>query len=179
MKYILPFAFFIIISGFLWKSIDRNPQELPSVLIGKSVPHFNLATVEDPKRSVNQAIFKDRVTVLNVWASWCRSCKVEHETWLELTRQYKLFLVGLNYHDDLKEANLWLKTAGNPYQVTLLDEKGRLGMDLGVYGTPETFVLDKKGIIRYRHVGLVDFSVWNNTVWPLIQSLEAEGSSEK
>lgn len=176
MRHLWPLCLFIIISVFLWKGLDLNPKELPSALVGQSAPAFNLTTVENPNQIINQDSFKNKVTVLNIWATWCVSCKMEHTVWMELTKKHNLFLVGVNYHDDRLTAQQWLQTSGNPYTISLFDNQGKMGLDYGVYGTPETFILDKNGVVRYRHAGPIDQQIWRNTVLPLIESLEkAEG----
>jgi cytochrome c biogenesis protein CcmG/thiol:disulfide interchange protein DsbE len=172
MRYLLPLCLFLAIGGFLWKGLDVNPQEIPSALVGHPAPHFDLATVEDPHRFVTEQIFIGKVTVLNVWASWCVSCKGEHAVWMDLAKRHNLFLVGVNYHDDLKMAQQWLKATGDPYAVCIFDKAGKLGLDYGVYGTPETFIIDKAGIIRYRQVGSIGTQHWHSTLLPLIKSLE-------
>jgi cytochrome c biogenesis protein CcmG/thiol:disulfide interchange protein DsbE len=172
MRYLLPLCLFLVIGGFLWKGLDLNPKEIPSVLVGHSAPHFNLGIVKDSNRFVTDQIFIGKVTILNVWATWCVSCKAEHAVWMDLAKKHNLFLVGVNYRDDLKMAERWLKTAGNPYAVCIFDKAGKFGLDYGVYGTPETFVIDKRGIVRYRQAGPVDSQRWYTTLLPLIESLE-------
>lgn len=170
-----PLCIFLIIGGFLWKGLALKPQELPSVLIGQTAPPFQLSTVEDPTRHVTEALFQGHVTILNIWATWCSSCQTEHELWMQLAKkQDALFLVGLNYHDGLEDAKNWLKNLGNPYRLTLFDQNGRVGMDYGVYGTPETFIIDKRGVIRHRHVGPMDAMVWQEKLLPMIGVLENE-----
>jgi cytochrome c biogenesis protein CcmG/thiol:disulfide interchange protein DsbE len=171
MRYLLPLCIFLAIGGFLWKGLDLNPKEIPSALVGHPAPHFNLATVEDPHRFVTEQIFIGKVTVLNVWATGCASCEVEHALWMELVKKHNLFLVGVNYRDDLPLAQRWLKAIGNPYALCIFDQTGKLGLDYGVYGTPETFIVDEKGVIRYRHVGAIDASLWQSTLLPLIEVL--------
>lgn len=172
MRYLLPLCIFFAIGGFLWKGLDLNPKELPSALIGQIAPHFNLPTVEDPNRFVTEDIFKGKVLVLNIWATWCVTCQAEHAVWMELAKKHNLFLVGVNYHDDLKTAQHWLKKSGNPYTLCVFDKDGKLGLDYGVYGTPETFIIDKRGVIQYRYVGPIDAQRWQSTLLPLIESLQ-------
>jgi len=171
MRFIVPFVFFIATAGLLWKSLKLKPAELPSVLVGHKAPAFSLTTVEDPTRVINENVFKGQVTVLNIWASWCSSCKKEHPIWVELTKKYPFSFISVSYHDDLKAAQQWLQKSGNPYSFTLFDPQGHLGMDYGVYGIPETFILDKEGIIRYRHAGPISLQLWQQTLLPLIESL--------
>ena len=170
MRFIFPLLIFLATAGLLWKSLNLKPTELPSALVGQKAPAFSLTTLEDPTQKVNEKIFKGRVTVLNVWASWCSSCKKEHPIWVELTKKHPIAVIGVNYHDNLKEAQQWLQKEGNPYQLTIFDQYGHFGMDYGVYGIPETFILDKEGIVRYRHTGPISLQLWHQTILPLIES---------
>lgn len=172
MRYLLPLCLFLAIGGFLWKGLDLNPKALPSALINQPAPNFNLPTVEAPDRVVSKQIFLGKVSVLNFWATWCVTCRAEHAVWMALAKKHHLFLVGVNYHDDLITAEQWLKQSGNPYQINIFDKAGKLGLDYGVYGTPETFIIDKAGIIRYRHVGSVDVKIWQSILLPLIELLQ-------
>lgn len=175
MRYLLPLCLFLAMGGFLWKGLDLNPKEIPSALVGHPAPRFNLATVENPNHFVTDQIFIGKVTVLNVWATWCASCKAEHVVWMDLAKKHNLFLVGVNFYDDLKMAQRWLKTAGDPYVLCIFDKAGKLGLDYGVYGTPETFIIDKRGVVRYRQAGPIDNQLWQVTLFPLIESLEKGG----
>ncbi|HQZ87263.1 MAG TPA: DsbE family thiol:disulfide interchange protein [Gammaproteobacteria bacterium] len=172
MRYFLPLFLFLVIGGFLWKGLNLNPKEIPSALVGNPAPHFYLGTVENPNHFVSDQIFIGKVTVLNVWATWCVSCKAEHVVWMDLAKKHNLFLVGINYHDDLKLAQRWLKAAGDPYTVCIFDKAGKFGLDYGVYGTPETFIIDKAGVVRYREAGPIDPQLWHSTLLPLIESLQ-------
>jgi len=171
MRFLLPFLIFSLLAFFLWRGLSLNNKVLPSPLIGKKVPHFELPTLQNPNELINQNIFQKTITVLNVFASWCVICQTEHRFWMDLPKG-SIALIGLNYHDVRETVKHRLLQTGNPYQLILFDEHGKLGMDLGVYGTPETFIIDKKGIIRYRHVGAVNELSWKNELLPIIQSLE-------
>ncbi len=171
MRFIIPLIIFLSTVGLLWKSLALKPTELPSVLVGHPAPSFNLKTVEDSTKNVTEAIFKGHVTILNVWASWCASCKKEHLVWMDLFKKHNIFMIGVNYSDDLKEAQQWLQKEGNPYHITIFDKEGRLGMDYGVYGVPETFILDKEGIVRYRQTGPINTQLWQQLLLPLIENL--------
>ncbi len=172
MRFLLPLVIFAALCGFLWKGLSLTDKTLASTLIGQSAPAFQLNTVEDPNRWVSEDIFRGKITLLNVWASWCHSCQKEHEVWMTVVKPADIALVGLNYHDTREEAGRWLQSHGNPYRLNILDERGRLGMDYGVTGTPETFVIDKNGVIRYRHVGPVDREVWDKKLFPLVEALQ-------
>jgi cytochrome c biogenesis protein CcmG/thiol:disulfide interchange protein DsbE len=161
----------LIFGGFLWKGLKLNPAELPSALIGKSVPHFSIPDISHSQKNITETIFKGQVALLHVWSSWCTACQKEAEFIHDIVKNHKLFMVGLIYYDNLKDAKEWLAVKGNPYQINLFDKEGRLAMDFGVYGTPETFVIDKQGIIRYRHVGPLNEALWQQKLLPLINQL--------
>lgn len=172
-----PLIVFLILAAFLWKSLSTNPQELPSALINKPAPVFKLSALNISNHTLTEKIFKGQVSLLNVWASWCLSCQKEHAFWLSLqpfVARHKLLLVGLNIHDDRKTAAAWIKVHGDPYHAIIFDQDGHLGMDYGIYGTPETFVIDDRGIIRYRYSGPIDQKIWTQKILPLIQKLQAE-----
>ena len=164
----LPLLLFFSLMIFLWSGLKLNPKDLPSALLGKKMPAFSMPTLEDPKQHVTHTVFKGKVSILNVWASWCQSCRFEHEFWMDVSKNNNLTLIGLNYHDELQEAKNWIKSAGNPYKIILLDNQGHLGMELGVYGTPETFLIDEQRIIRVRHTGPVNHDIWKKKFLPYL-----------
>ena len=165
---------FLVLVVFLGIGLTLDPREVPSPLIGKAVPSFRLPTVSDPAQTLASEQFRDRVTVLNVWASWCVSCRQEHPLLVELARRGEVTIYGLNYKDTRPDALRWLASLGNPYTASAFDEDGRVGIDWGVYGVPETFVIDRQGIIRHKHTGPITEEAWNKTLWPLIQKLQAQ-----
>lgn len=168
----IPIVLFSLLVFFLWRGLALDPHVLPSVQIGKALPAFRL-----PLLGTNQwftpELLQGRVVLLNVWASWCTACIEEHAFLLKLA-QTGFPIVGLNYKDDTQNAQNWLHTWGNPYQLIAEDKAGKLAIDLGVYGTPETFLIDKKGFIRYRHVGIVDEDVWQKEFLPCIEKLKGK-----
>ncbi|WP_415878502.1 DsbE family thiol:disulfide interchange protein [Methylomonas sp. TEB] len=176
MKYLLPLLLFIALSVFLAIGLKLNPREIPSPLIDKPAPAFNLPILSTPEQRLSQADFKGKVWLLNVWASWCVSCREEHPLLIELAKQNKVLLVGLNYKDEAQAANAWLSKHGNPYNVSVMDADGRTGIDYGVYGVPETFVIDKRGVVRYKHTGPVQPGELESIFLPLIEKLEAESA---
>ncbi|WP_446811411.1 DsbE family thiol:disulfide interchange protein [Methylomonas sp. 2BW1-5-20] len=176
MKYLLPLLLFIALSVFLAIGLKLNPREIPSPLIDKPAPAFNLPILATPEQRLSQADFKGKVWLLNVWASWCVSCREEHPLLIELAKQNKVLLVGLNYKDEAPAANAWLGKHGNPYNVSVMDADGRVGIDYGVYGVPETFVIDKRGVVRYKHTGPVQPGELESIFLPLIEKLEAESA---
>lgn len=170
---VLALLLFVVLVGFLARGLFLDPREVPSPFIGKPAPAFNLPTVADPSRSIGTDQLRNRVTLLNVWASWCVSCRAEHPLLVDLARRGGVAIYGLNYKDTRADAQRWLATLGNPYTASAFDEDGRVGIEWGVYGVPETFVIDSQGIIRHKHTGPITADVWEKTLWPLIQKLQA------
>lgn len=158
-KLLIPLGLFIGLLVLFAVGLRLNPREIPSPLIGKPVPEFT-APVLGQSVSFSPAQLQGKVWLLNVWASWCSSCRQEHGVLLELARQQRVPLVGLNYKDTDTEAQQWLN-AGNPYQIVPVDAQGKIGIDLGVYGTPETFLIDRAGVVRAKHVGPLTLAVVN------------------
>lgn len=169
----LPLGGFIILLWFLWQGLGNDPRLLPSALIDQPLPAFKMATLDDPERTVTPQDLKGGVALLNVWATWCPTCRAEHEMLRNLARQ-GVAIYGVNYKDDPDKALNWLLTLGDPYRFNINDQAGQLGIDLGVYGAPETFLLDARGIIRYRHVGALDERVWQQNFLPRIRVIEDE-----
>ncbi len=170
-RYLIPLALFVLIAVFLGIGLKLDPKEVPSPLIGKPAPAFELPSLENPEKTVSTADFKGKIWLFNVWATWCVSCRAEHETLVEFSRQNVLPIVGLNYKDDADAAKQWLATLGNPYIVNAFDKKGRVGIDWGVYGTPETYLIDQQGIIRFKQIGAVTPKVIQDKLLPMIKSL--------
>src|SRR5688572_2566473 len=157
-KLFIPFAVFALMSGLLYVGLSLEPDELPSVLIGKPVPEFALPDLDNPGQTITPASMKGRAYLLNVWATWCPSCKYEHPYLLKLA-QMGVPIYGVNYKDESDKARQLLQETGNPYKANIVDEEGVLVMALGVYGAPETFIVDAEGIIRYKLVGVVNEEV--------------------
>lgn len=154
----------------------RDPHFLPSQLIDKPFPVFTLAELSDPERRVTTDDVDGEVSLVNVWATWCAACLVEHPELVRISREEGVRVIGVNYNDESTKARAWLARHGNPYVFTIVDNAGTLAIDLGVYGAPETFVVDAAGVIRYRHVGAVTKDVWDETLAPIIALLN-EGPS--
>jgi len=176
LKYLLPLLLFIVLAVFLAVGLKLKPREIPSPLIDKPAPAFALPILASPEKILKQSDFLGQVWLLNVWASWCVSCRDEHPLLLQLANQNLAPLVGLNYKDEPQAANLWLQKQGNPYSVSIMDGDGRAGIDYGVYGVPETFVIDKRGMVRYKHTGPVAPGDLERIFLPLIQKLQAEAA---
>ena len=167
-----PLALFAILVAFLFAGLFRDPREVPSPLVDRPAPAFSLATLHAPQRTVSTADFKGQVWLLNVWASWCVSCRLEHPLLMELAKANLVPIVGLNYKDKSAEGIAWLKQHGDPYALSVVDADGRVGIDWGVYGVPETFVVDQAGVIRYKHIGPVTTEALQKTILPLVQKLK-------
>jgi cytochrome c biogenesis protein CcmG/thiol:disulfide interchange protein DsbE len=165
-KLFIPFAVFLILSGLLYMGLSLDPNELPSVLIGKPVPEFSLPDLHNPDNNITPATMKGKPYLLNVWATWCPSCKYEHPYLIKLA-EMGVPIYGVNYKDDTDKARKLLQDAGDPYMANIVDEEGSLIMALGVYGAPETFIVDAEGIIRYRLVGVVNEEIWKSTMAPI------------
>jgi cytochrome c biogenesis protein CcmG/thiol:disulfide interchange protein DsbE len=170
-KYLVPLAIFVVLGLLLAYGLNLDPRKIPSPLIGKSLPAFSLTTVADPARKVGRDDLLGRAYLLNVWASWCVACRQEHPLLNELARNKAVPIIGINYKDKREDALGWLGSLGNPYELSLADNDGRLGIDLGVYGVPETFVIDKQGVIRYKQIGPITPEVWEQKLAPLIREI--------
>ena len=169
LVYFLPIILFIILGIFLFRGIQLDPSEMPSALIDKPLPTFLLPTLDGTK-NISDLDVRGKVTLINVWATWCVSCRMEHPYLLELTKQ-GVHIIGLDYKDDDIKAKQWIKELGNPYALIIADKTGSLGLDLGVFGAPESFLLDKNGIIRYKRVGVIDERVWREEIQPVYETL--------
>lgn len=175
LRFLLPLAVFAVLFGFLWIGLGLNPREVPSPLIGKPAPDFALARLDDATKPIKKDDLLGQVWMLNVWASWCVPCREEHPLVVDLTRRGVVPVYGLNYKDTREAANKWLGNFGNPFQATLFDADGRVGIDFGVYGVPESFVIDKKGIVRMKQIGPLTPDVVRDKLEPLIKTLQAQG----
>ena len=172
-RVILPFVIFILVVMLLWRGLFLHPNEVPSPLMNKAIPAFQLPSLEYPDKFISHKEFMRKVTLLNVWASWCHACADEHKLLLEIAKTEYLTLYGLNYKDDPAAAKAWLKMHGNPYHNVIMDQKGSTAIDFGVYGTPESFLIDKKGMIRYKQIGPITAEAWEK-MQPLIMQLKQE-----
>ncbi len=175
----LPLILVIALGVVLYRGLFLNPQEMPSALVGKPMPEFTLTTLLDQNKTVTKADLKGDIVLLNVWATWCATCKYEHPYLVDIAKNSQVKLYGLNYKDDKASAQRWLNVYKDPYVFSIFDEKGTLGLDLGVYGAPETFVIDHHGIIRKRFAGAIDTRVWRREFEPLAKQLIAEKAQGK
>ncbi|WP_076543205.1 DsbE family thiol:disulfide interchange protein [Shewanella sp. UCD-KL21] len=174
----IPLVLFLGMGVFLYQGLFLNPQKLDSALEGKPVPAFQLERLETPGEMLTQADLKGEVSLINVWATWCPACKYEHPFLMMLARKNILPIYGVNYRDERGPAIRELSREGDPYALNIFDKDGRLGLDLGVYGAPESFIVDHNGIIRFRYAGPVDSNVWSETLYPMIQQLQAEAKQD-
>jgi cytochrome c biogenesis protein CcmG/thiol:disulfide interchange protein DsbE len=171
-KYFLPLAVLVVVVGFLGFGLKLDPREVPSPLIGKAAPPFSLPVLQAPARTVSNTDLKGQVWMLNVWASWCVSCREEHPVLVELAKRNIVPIIGLNYKDQSDDARAWLKQFGNPYVMSLVDAKGNIGIDYGVYGVPETYLIDRDGVIRYKKIGPVTPDTVREKILPLVKQLK-------
>lgn len=172
--YALPLLVFMAMGGLFWKALSNDPSLLPSARIGKAVPEFELSRLSSAEERVSRKDLLGQVSLLNVWATWCPSCRVEHPVLMDIAKQGVL-IRGLNYKDERVAAQAYLRHHGDPYEWVIFDDLGSLGIDLGVYGAPETYVIDRQGVVRFRHVGVVSPDVWLNQLKPLMDQLSQEG----
>ena len=162
IRVVLPLVVFLTIVVFLAVGLNRDPRLVPSPLIGKPAPAFDLPALRDADRRLTLADIKGRPVLLNVWATWCGACRAEHPFLMELARRGEVAIYGVNYRDERNAAIAWLGQLGDPYDASIYDPNGVLALDLGVYGAPETFVLDAQGVITYKHVGPLTPEVWRD-----------------
>jgi cytochrome c biogenesis protein CcmG/thiol:disulfide interchange protein DsbE len=171
-KFLIPLALFIVLVIFLAIGLNRDPHELPSPLINKLAPAFDIPQLSEPNKTFSPASMKGQVWVLNVWASWCVACREEHPVLVELAKSEMAPVIGLDYKDQRADALAMLAKQGNPYLLSAFDANGRVGIDYGVYGVPETYVIDKAGIIRFKHIGPITPAVLNQKIYPLLSELK-------
>jgi len=170
-RFILPLAVFIVLVGFLASGLRLNPREVPSPLVGKPAPAFRLTQLHAEQATIAPDDMKGKVWLLNVWASWCVSCRKEHPVLMDLARLGTLPIIGLDYKDDRAAGIAWLREHGDPYMLSAWDRDGRVGIDYGVYGVPETFLIDQAGVIRYKHIGPLTPEAVEKTIMPLVKEL--------
>jgi len=172
LQFGIPLAVFALLAGFFAAGLVHDPREVPSPFIGKPAPAFKLEQLHDAKLAFAPEDLKGKVWLLNVWASWCVSCRVEHPLLVEMSKQRVVPIVGLNYKDRREDGVGWLAKFGNPYALSAFDSDGHVGIDYGVYGVPETFVIDKQGIVRYKQIGPLTPEALEKIILPLIRQLE-------
>lgn len=180
LKLFLPLIVFVVIAGFFYITVDRistgdyDPQDKPSALLNKPFPTFSLPRLEKPEQQLTQQDLLGTISLVNVWATWCPSCYIEHGYLNYLAVQKGISIIGVNYKDDAAKAVRWLEDKGNPYRLTIFDPEGRLGVDMGVTGAPETYVIDHRGFVRLRFQGPMNGTVWREKFQPLYRQLQQE-----
>ncbi len=173
LKFLIPLAVFVVLVGFLGVGLKLDPREVPSPLIGKPAPAFELTRLDQPEVKIRRDELLGKVWVLNVWASWCAPCREEHPLVVAFAKKKLAPVYGLNYKDQRNAGLGFLRQLGDPYEASLFDADGRVGIDYGVYGVPETFVVDKQGIIRFKHIGPLNPDVLRDKIEPLVKELNA------
>ena len=173
LRFIIPLAVFGLLVFFLWRGLTLDPHEVPSPLIGKPAPNFALTRLDDANTTVKRDDMLGKVWMLNVWASWCVACREEHPLLVAYSKSKAVPIIGLNYKDQRPDGLGWLNQFGNPYDMSIFDQNGRVGIDFGVYGVPETFIIDKRGVIRMKHIGPLTPEVIRKRIEPLLKELNA------
>ena len=171
----LPLLLLIFLAVALWQGLKQNPHRIPSPFINRKAPHFSASLLNNPNKKINEQLLHGQVSLLNVFATWCMSCQVEHSILMDVNETHRVNIFGLNYKDGRANAQRWLRGNGNPYTAIIFDPLGKIAIDFGVYGTPETFVIDRDGVIRYKYVGPVSPEVWRDKLLPLIERLQSRG----
>ncbi|HHB92110.1 MAG TPA: DsbE family thiol:disulfide interchange protein [Thioploca sp.] len=171
LRYSIPLVICIILGGFLYAGLSLNPRDIGSTRIDKPAPSFSLPQLLNPNKTFSNKDFQNKVSLFNVWASWCATCRYEHPLLMQMAKQGYI-IYGLNYKDTIADATEILTKTGNPYVVNAFDKDGKVGMEWGVTGTPETFIVDKQGIVRYKYTGQLTVDILKQDILPLIQKLE-------
>ncbi len=176
LRFIIPLGLFAVLIVFLMRGLALDPHEVPSPLINKQAPGFTLTRLDDAAKTIRRDDMLGKVWMLNVWASWCVACRQEHATLVTFARSKPVPIIGLNYKDTRPEGIGWLGEFGNPYDSSAFDQDGRVGIDFGVYGVPETFVIDKRGVIRFKQIGPLTPELIESRIRPLLRELNEEFS---
>lgn len=171
MRALIPVVLFLGLAGFLFVGLHKDPSLVPSPLIGKPVPAFSVSTLKDPNKLVSDQDLQGEYALINVWATWCAACKQEHAALIYLAEQENVPIYGLNYKDDRETAKQWLNQYGDPYLFSMYDQNGRIAIDFGVYGAPETFLIDQYGVIQHKLVGVMTPQVWTSGFVPKIEDI--------
>ena len=189
-KLFIPLLIFIVLGTALYFGLGRDPNAMPSALVDRPVPAFVLPSLlnenqsedktedntedKDKQTTLDESLFKGEVSLLNVWATWCVACRIEHPYLMDIAK-LGVRIIGLNYKDDSTSAQQWLLKFGDPYRDIIFDPEGKLGLDLGVFGAPETYIIDSEGVIRYKYIGVVDDRIWQQKLEPIFRNLGAQG----
>ncbi|MES2013580.1 MAG: DsbE family thiol:disulfide interchange protein [Pseudomonadota bacterium] len=173
-RFLLPLIIFIVMVGFLAVGLNLDPREVPSPLVGKPAPQFSLPRLDNPEQVMSPKDMLGKVWLFNVWASWCAACRDEHPVLVALSKSGEVPVYGMDYKDTRQDAQQWLAQGGSPYVATVMDADGRVGINYGVYGVPETYVIDKAGVIAYKQIGPITDEVLRNKILPLVKRLQAQ-----
>lgn len=176
MKLYLPVLGFLVLGGMMWRGLYLDSRTLPSVLIDRPLPEFELRSLELGDRLVTRQDLPNEPFILNIWGSYCLPCLQENPIFMAAMENNIIPIVGVNYKDRDDAARDWLDDNGNPFTLNIIDDTGRYGIDLGVYGAPETFIVDASGVIRFKHIGVIDYQIWDEEIMPAIAAVRAEGS---
>jgi cytochrome c biogenesis protein CcmG, thiol:disulfide interchange protein DsbE len=168
-RYLAPLGIFLALAALLYYGLGLDPSKVPSPLVGKPAPAFSLESLREPGKQISGDVLKGHVSLVNVWASWCPSCRQEHSELVRIAKESGVQMIGFNWKDERPAALQMLKRFGDPYQLVLYDPDNRAGIDWGVYGAPETFIVDAQGIIRHKRIGPIDDKVWRDEILPVIQ----------
>jgi cytochrome c biogenesis protein CcmG, thiol:disulfide interchange protein DsbE len=171
-RFLFPLGLFAVLLGFLAVGLNRDPHEVPSPLVGKPAPDFLVPQLTDSTRTFAPKEMLGKVWLLNVWASWCVSCRQEHPVLVEYSKTQNILVVGLDYKDQREDGMRWLRQFGDPYLLSAFDADGRVGINYGVYGVPETYLIDKAGTIRYKQIGPITPDVMDKKILPMMKELE-------
>lgn len=174
LKALMPLGGFIILAGLLGFGLTRDPSLIPSEMLDRPFPEFTVSTLADPNAAITEETLKGEVSLVNIFGSWCVSCVQEHPKLMDISRRDQVRLIGIDWRDTRENAKRWLDHYGDPYDLILFDADSRLAIALGVTGAPESFIVDKTGQVRYKHVGIITEQVWDDIIWPIIVKLEAE-----
>lgn len=172
MNKFLPLGLFVVLVGFLYVGLGLDPKKLPSPLIGKSFPDMEVEDFHTGEKYSTQDKLKTKISLVNVWASWCATCRAEHEMLMKIAKTNAVQMMGINYKDTKKDGTKFIDVLGNPYNLVIFDQLGKLGLELGVYATPETFLVDQDGIIRFKRIGEMTGRIWEKEVLPLVNQLK-------
>jgi cytochrome c biogenesis protein CcmG/thiol:disulfide interchange protein DsbE len=176
-KLYLPIIGFVVLAGLLWRGLYLDSRTLPSVLLDRPLPEFGLRTLTTGDQLVSREDLPAEPFILNIWGSYCLPCLQENPIFMAAKDENVIPIIGVNYKDTDDAAREWLDDNGNPFDMSVIDADGRFGIDLGVYGAPETFLVDARGVIRYKHIGVIDYQVWQDDIMPVVTALQAEAGS--
>lgn len=177
LKLYIPVAVFVVLAVFMWRGLYLDSRTLPSVLIDRPLPDFQLRSLESGDQLLTTADLPDEPFILNIWGSYCLPCLQENPIFMSAKEQGIIPIIGLNYKDRDEAARNWLDINGNPFDLNIIDDTGRYGIDLGVYGAPETFLVDANGVIRFKHIGVINYRIWEDEIMPAIAALRGGDNS--